>query len=125
MIVLDLQSEQFPQYQRLEQYFGQPYIWCMLHNFGGTLGMFGSLEIINQLPFAARKINGSTMIGTGLTPEGINQNYIVYDLMNEMAWRSGPVNLTQWVDAYLTRRYGKYNRSVGKAWQILKVLENT
>lgn len=47
MIVLDLQSEQFPMYKTLNSYYGQPYIWCMLHNFGGTLGMFGSAEIIN------------------------------------------------------------------------------
>lgn len=49
MIVLDLQSEQFPQYKRLDSYHGQPYIWCMLHNFGGTLGMFGSANIINRV----------------------------------------------------------------------------
>lgn len=49
MIVLDLQSEQFPQYTRLQSYYGQPFIWCMLHNFGGTLGMFGSAEIINKV----------------------------------------------------------------------------
>jgi alpha-N-acetylglucosaminidase len=36
------------------------------------------------------------MVGTGLTPEGINQNYVVYDLMNEMAWRMEPTNLTEW-----------------------------
>lgn len=49
MIVLDLQSEQFPQFARLDQYFGQPYIWCMLHNFGGTLGMHGSAYVINTV----------------------------------------------------------------------------
>lgn len=49
MIVLDLQSEQFPQYRRLKSYYGQPFIWCMLHNFGGTLGMFGSAKIINHV----------------------------------------------------------------------------
>ena len=49
MIVLDLQSEQFPQYRRLKSYYGQPFIWCMLHNFGGTLGMFGSATIINHV----------------------------------------------------------------------------
>lgn len=51
MIVLDLQSEQFPQFTRLQQYFGQPYIWCMLHNFGGTLGMYGSSGVINSVTF--------------------------------------------------------------------------
>lgn len=49
MIILDLQSEQFPQYGKLRSYYGQPFIWCMLHNFGGTLGMFGSAKIINQV----------------------------------------------------------------------------
>lgn len=49
MLILDLQSEQFPQYGRLESYYGHPFIWCMLHNFGGTLGMFGSAEIVNQV----------------------------------------------------------------------------
>lgn len=122
MLMLDLQSEQFPQYGRLKSYYGQPFIWCMLHNFGGTLGMFGSAQIINQvrhgswffpaLPdvagnvtiirpffqrtFDGRNMNGSTMVGTGLTPEGINQNYVIYELMNEMAYRHGPVDLDAW-----------------------------
>lgn len=49
MIVLDLQSEQFPRYEIFDSYCGQPFIWCMLHNFGGTLGMFGSASIINHV----------------------------------------------------------------------------
>ena len=39
---------------------------------------------------------GSTMIGTGLTPEGINQNDVVYEFMMENTWRTKPRNLTQW-----------------------------
>lgn len=46
MLVLDLQSEQYPQYERTHSFYGQPYIWCMLHNFGGTLGMHGSADIV-------------------------------------------------------------------------------
>lgn len=41
-------------------------------------------------------MNGSTMIGTGLTPEGINQNYVIYEFMNEMAYRKKPVVLDNW-----------------------------
>jgi len=36
------------------------------------------------------------MIGTGLTPEGINQNYVIYELMSEMAYRHHPVDLDVW-----------------------------
>ncbi|XP_011498022.1 PREDICTED: alpha-N-acetylglucosaminidase [Ceratosolen solmsi marchali] len=119
MIVLDLQSEQFPQYEKFQSYFGQPFIWCMLHNFGGTLGMFGSSGIINERVFAARQINGSTMIGTGLTPEGINQNYVIYDLMSEMSYRQKPVDINAWFVNYAVRRYGFANDCIKIAWQKL------
>lgn len=61
------------------------------------------------------------MIGTGLTPEGINQNYIVYDLMSEAAWRSEPANLSDWVNQYVGRRYGKAEGHAVRAWTILQV----
>ncbi|XP_056649230.1 alpha-N-acetylglucosaminidase isoform X2 [Diorhabda sublineata] len=120
MLILDLQSEEFPQYGRLEQYFGQPYIWCMLHDFGGTLGMFGSANIINERVFEARNHVNSTMVGIGLTPEGINQNYVIYDLMSENAWRKAPTNLTEWFRQFSIRRYGKVNEEISGAWLILK-----
>ncbi|KAL6432098.1 hypothetical protein ACFW04_006666 [Cataglyphis niger] len=119
MLILDLQSEQFPQYSRLESYYGQPFIWCMLHNFGGTLGMFGSAEIINQRTFEGRNMNGSTMVGTGLTPEGINQNYVIYELMNEMAYSHKPVDLDAWFQNYAVRRYGTWNDYTMISWQYL------
>ena len=36
------------------------------------------------------------MIGIGLTPEGINQNYAIYELMMEMGYRREPANLKVW-----------------------------
>lgn len=51
MLVLDLMSEINPQYERLDSYFGQPYIWCMLHNFGGTLGMHGTARRVNEVQY--------------------------------------------------------------------------
>lgn len=62
------------------------------------------------------------MIGTGITPEGINQNYIVYDLMTEMAFRSEPQRLDSFVDHYIYRRYGDFDNNVSNAWQILRVI---
>lgn len=49
MLVLDLQAECSPQYSRTESFYGQPFLWCMLHNFGGTLGMHGSMEVVNRV----------------------------------------------------------------------------
>lgn len=46
MIVLDLMAESAPVWKRSESFYGQPFIWCMLHNFGGNLGLYGAIESI-------------------------------------------------------------------------------
>lgn len=49
LLILDLFSETRPVYSRVEGYYGQPFIWCMLHNFGGVLGMYAGLNQVNQV----------------------------------------------------------------------------
>ena len=44
MIVLDLFAEVDPIWKETESFYGQPFIWCMLHNFGGNLGLYGTVE---------------------------------------------------------------------------------
>lgn len=120
MIVLDLQAELSPMYGKYESFYGQPFIWCMLHNFGGVSGLYGAIENLNNQPFQDRFSPNSTMIGTGLAMEGIEQNEVIYEFMNEMAWRSEPVNLKEWVTDYATRRYGAKNECAAAAWDILQ-----
>lgn len=43
MIVLDLYAEVNPIWQTTDSFYGQPFIWCMLHNFGGNIGLFGEI----------------------------------------------------------------------------------
>ena len=54
MIVLDLYSEIIPLYNYTKSYYGHPFIWCMLHNFGGTVAMYGAVESINQVMTSVR-----------------------------------------------------------------------
>ncbi|CRK92779.1 CLUMA_CG006297, isoform A [Clunio marinus] len=119
MLVLDLQSEQHPQYNRTHSFFGQPFIWCMLHNFGGTLGMHGSLELINIELLSASKINGSSLVGVGITPEGIHQNYVVYEFVLEKAWNYKQFNVKKWIKHYSNVRYGFVSKEVESAWVLL------
>ena len=39
MVLLDLYAEVFPLWQRTHSFFGAPFIYCMLHNFGGNSGV--------------------------------------------------------------------------------------
>ena len=59
------------------------------------------------------------MVGTGMAPEGIEQNDFIYDLMSEMGWRSSKVDLVAWTELYVERRYGHLNDDVKTAWGLL------
>jgi alpha-N-acetylglucosaminidase len=121
MIILDLWSEKKPVWNKIEGYYGKPWIWCMLHNFGGNISMYGRMQNVAHDPAATlHDPNAGKLAGIGLTPEGIEQNPVMYDLMLENVWRDHPIHLDSWLKEYTWRRYGKRNKGVEKAWQILK-----
>jgi len=106
MIILDLYSEVAPQWKTYNNFFGKPWIYCVLHNFGGNLGLRGNLPKIGQDVIASYEESKGGMVGVGITMEGIFQNYVVYHLTLEMAWRAAPiVDIGQWVKDYSTQRY--------------------
>ncbi|ELW54978.1 Alpha-N-acetylglucosaminidase [Tupaia chinensis] len=120
LLVLDLFAETRPVYLYTASFLGQPFIWCMLHNFGGNHGLYGTLEAVNWGPKAARLFPNSSMVGTGMAPEGINQNEVVYALMAELGWRKDPVpDLAAWVTSYADRRYGVSLGDAEAAWRLL------
>jgi len=51
-----------------------------------------------QGPSKARALPNSTMVGIGLTMEGINQNNVMYEFMLENSWRQRPRNVTEWFE---------------------------
>ena len=64
-------------------------------------------------------MGGASIVGTGLAPEGIGTNDVMYELMNEMGWRLQPVDPQTWVQDYVQRRYGTTNIFTQKAWNLL------
>lgn len=119
LVVLDLFAEVKPIWTTSEQFYGVPYIWCMLHNFAGNIEMYGILDSIASGPVEARTSNNSTMVGVGMSMEGIEQNPVVYDLMSEMAFHHYEVDVKAWIEEYPRRRYGKVVPSIIDAWNIL------
>jgi alpha-N-acetylglucosaminidase len=119
MIILDLASDTNPIYENYESYYGQPFIWCMLHNYGGTDELYGAVDSINKGPFIARAFPNSTMIGIGLTPEGINQNEVIYEFMMENSWRNQSRDVDEWVELFAQQRYGYSSAPVVSAWKTL------
>ena len=64
MIILDLYDEVSPEYNQFESFYGTPFIWNTLHNFGGNQGLLGTLyNIAVGLPQAKKYPNSSPAQG--------------------------------------------------------------
>jgi alpha-N-acetylglucosaminidase len=121
MIILDLAAEIEPVWKRTEGFYGKPWIWNMLANFGRNVNLFGHIEDVAKEPALAFNNPASgKMKGIGLTMEAIELNPVMYELMMHNVWSEQPVDLDQWLLSYVRNRYGCEDENAVKAWQILK-----
>lgn len=121
MIILDLFTEFEPVWKRTNAFYGKPWIWNMLNNFGGNTNLFGRMEVVATEPSnALHDAKSGNMKGIGLTMEGIEQNPALYELMMANTWRNEPVDLTVWLQEYVRNRYGVMNEDALKAWDVLR-----
>jgi len=124
-IVIDMAYDLDGEWQKWKNasFFGAPFIWSKLHNFGDTTGMRGDMETINwAFPYQALEAQ-SSIVGIGGTPEGIDQNPLYYDFLYEQNFRHEPVkNLTSHLIQENHKRYGLYDETdpnVALAWTYL------
>lgn len=121
MILLDLAAEIEPVWKQTEAFYGKPWIWNMLNNFGGNVNLFGRMDGVAQGPAAAwNDRSKKRMEGIGLTMEAIEQNPVIYELTMDHTWRTTPIDLDEWLPAYARNRYGKADSQLVNAWQILR-----
>ena len=124
-VVIDMSVDGTGEWQKWgdASFFGAPFIWTTLHDFGGTDGLKGDLARINRIPFdGLLPTANSTVWGTGYTPEGIDQNPVYYDFMNGAPFRTAPVaDITAHTVERAHRRYGLTapNADVTTAWTLL------
>lgn len=104
-----------------DYYSGRPYIYCMLHNFGGRSGLHGRLETTMEDYFSALA-KGNNCKGIGATPEGTETNPILYDMLFELPWMDVNDRPTadEWLEEYAYSRYGIENKTALAALQNLK-----
>ncbi len=144
LVILDLFSECRPM-------FGAPSIWkreggygkhewlfCLLENFGGNVGLHGRMDqLINNFYLAMGKNNlpakyqqeekvnikhytlNTPPKGWGFTMEGSENNPIMFELMSELPWRPNPFTKEEWVKDYCFARYGTHDETIEKAWTLL------
>jgi alpha-N-acetylglucosaminidase len=119
MTLLDYYCDNTEIWKFTDAFYGQPYIWCYLGNFGGNTMMSGNLKEIEERMENTFQKGGSNLKGLGSTLEGFGVNPIMYQYVFDKAWSKGPVNVSNWVQNWAKSRYGANNKQVEKAWDIL------
>ncbi len=123
-LILDLYAEKKPRWENFlgSEFLGSPWVYCMLNNFGGRMGLHGHLATIASEISRASKI-AKHMQGIGITPEATHSNPIIFDLFFETIWTETdtvePIELDAWLRNYATRRYGQCSENMFKAMKLL------
>lgn len=126
IIVLDLFSECRPMWgmhslwERPEGFGPHGWIFCMLENFGGNIGLHGRMDQLLENFYATKTDPKAEHIqGWGFTMEGSETNPVMYELMSELPWMDQKPDKGEWLDQYTQVRYGSQDTILQKAWRVL------
>ena len=119
-ILLDYHCENTEVWQQTESFYGVPYIWNYLGNFGGNSHLTGSFRVIDQR-FENSLVNGgSNLCGIGCTLEAMDCNPYVFEYVLEKAWDFDiHHDVDAWIKAMSDRRTGTQDEKARQAWQHL------
>lgn len=131
LLILDMRSECESVASRTDSLYGTPFVWEVMDDFGGTNGMFGDVGLVrDQIAAASADLTGAnltTLAGTGISMEGIDQNPVFYEAVLDGLWsdqaakpQGVPVpSTTQYLQDWGAQRCGKRLPQVEQAWAIL------
>lgn len=118
MTLLDYHCENVELWKKTEGFYGQPYIWCYLGNFGGNTSMTGNVRESGARLENALVKGGKNLRGIGSTLEGLDVMQFPYEYILEKAWETG-ISDSLWVASLADRHAGMVSESVRRAWKIL------
>lgn len=119
-ILLDYHCEHTEVWRETESFYGVPYIWNYLGNFGGNSHLNGSFRVIDERFETSLTNGGDNMTGIGCTLEAMDCNPYVFEYVLEKAWDFElHRDVDSWVRALAERRTGKADENAYKAWETL------
>ena len=108
------------------------WLFCLLENFGGNVGLHGRMDqLLNNFYLATGKKDTpkqensslltlhSSLKGWGFTMEGSENNPVMFELMSELPWRAEKITKEDWIREYCYARHGVHDATIEKAWILL------
>ena len=122
LLLLDLYCESNPAWSKTDAFCGQPWVWCIIQNFGGAVSFHGAIDrMANDLSKAIqqRSRESGKLSGIGYIMEGLGYNPLIDEFQSDMAWRETIPNTSEWIEGFVKRRYGKDSAAAQEAWKLL------
>ncbi len=118
MTMLDYYCEYKEMWREHEGFYGQPFIWCYLGNFGGNTNVQGRVKEAGQRIERALAECGDNLVGIGSTLEGLDVQQFPYEYILEKAWDYAKTD-EQVVNELADRHAGCESQPVRDAWRLL------
>jgi len=119
-ILLDYYCERMEVWRKTQSYYGIPFIWCYLGNFGGNTFLAGNIQEIGNLIEGTFAEAGPSFKGLGSTLEGFDCNPFMYQFIFEKAWDFPQhQDLDTYAAALAWSRTGVDNEEAKDAWKDL------
>jgi alpha-N-acetylglucosaminidase len=118
MMILDLYGELHPVWKKQAAFQGKPWIWNVLHNYGGRTSLSGRLQdIATNLKEVINSPAKGKFSGIGMAMEYFGNNPVIEEFVMSKVWEKEIKPVPEWLNRYATERYGKKNESAMKAWE--------
>ena len=118
MTMLDYYCEYKEMWREHEGFYGLPFIWCYLGNFGGNTNVQGRVKEAGERIERALKECGDNLVGIGSTLEGLDVQQFPYEYILEKAWDFAKTD-EQVINELADRHAGRVSQPVREAWKLL------
>ena len=105
LVLLDYFCEKTEVWRTTGGFYGQPFIWCYLGNFGGNTMLVGNINELEKKLSAALEEAGPNMTGIGSTLESFDVSPHIYEYLFDRIWNPQP-DVHQWIDDWCKVRMG-------------------
>jgi len=123
LTLLDYFCDSQELWKSTESFYGQPYIWCLLENFGGNTALIGNFQSIKEKIDNVLANGGSNFNGLGATMEALDCNMWLFEYLFERAWSTD--SQTDPLDAVADRTLGRQDQAWRSIWyEMVKNIYN-
>jgi alpha-N-acetylglucosaminidase len=118
--VLDLATEEVELWRKYPAMREKGWMFNVVHNYGQNTHLHGNLRgFAGRAQGVLSSLDKGRMHGMGISPEGIDQNPVVYELLTDLMWEAAPIDIHVWLAGYVRSRYGTAPMAALEAWEIL------